>query len=184
MAAETGTQLEVRFLPEPFSFVPVTGLTPIWEAPERGERGVYLWCVEHGDAFLVRYVGATLGADAGDGGETRVDTELTGWRRGRPNVAISLDAMLRGTRVHMPRAKDADEDLEVRALEPKYRILLAPLASDEACHQAERAIVATLRRHPFTAEALGQPAEDVEAPVSLRFVEAPAIIGLTAAVED
>ena len=174
------TRLDVTFLPDAYTFVPVPEHTELWHTIERWKKGVYLWCIEYASSYLVNYVGKTTNRH---GFESRLWTELKDWRKGRHCLPVDIEAFKRGSRISLAHPPTDHLKRELAALEPLMRILLAPMEHDTDCIQAESTIVNALRRNPFTYQFLANGDKDKKynpkPSPGIRFVECPSIIGIT-----
>lgn len=138
--------MRLRFPHPPRTLVPVDGLVPVWEATERTERGIYLWCFEIDGLLWVNYVGKT---SSQAGFRSRLWTEFKDWKAGRYlPPPVDIDALLRGERVGVNERTPEHLTRELAVLVPRCRILMAPLASKDECLFLEGAVVNTLRRNP------------------------------------
>src|SRR4051812_46849022 len=86
----------VNFLPSSVTFETVPGFSTAWTIPERRLNGVYLWCIEYEDAFLVNYVGKTFSKS---GFEGRLWTEFKDWQAGLYCKPVDIAAFKQGKRV-------------------------------------------------------------------------------------
>jgi hypothetical protein len=99
---------------------------------------------------------------------------------------VEIDAFLLGKRVPVLNPDTNQLAYELAALEPRCRILLAPLSSAQDCIQVESYVVNQLRKNPFTYDFLGNRDKvhkynPKQSPI-VRIASAPPIIGLTAPV--
>jgi hypothetical protein len=138
--------MALHFPHPPRSFVPVDGLTTVWNAPERTRLGIYLWCFEIDGLLWVNYVGKASGKDGFSG---RLWTEFKDWKAGRHlPPPVDLDAFLRGERINIESRTPAHFARELDLLVPRRRILMAPLEDKDDCLLFEGALVNQLRKHP------------------------------------
>lgn len=137
----------LRFPYPPRTFVEVAEYSSIWEAPERRAIGVYLWCIEYAGSLWVNYVGKAAGAM---GFEGRLWTELKRWHKGLDLQPVELDAFLTEHRIRLAAPPSDYLEQSLKLLEPRYRILMAPLSTPAECSLLEGALVNALRRHTAT----------------------------------
>lgn len=174
--------LDINFCKAPFTFVPVDGYTQIWNASERTRIGVYLWCIPVDGILLIKYVGTTWDRR---GFEGRLSTELKDWRRGRYCVPVDLEEFKRGRRIELANPPAGHLEIELRELQPLYRIVLAPLASDRECRHVEASILRMLSDNRLTSQYLSNTKRGRPALVPrLRFCSELPLVGLTVSVPE
>jgi hypothetical protein len=127
-------QICITFAPCPYTFCKIEKLQQVWDAPELKDCGIYLWCIEYQGAYLVYYVGKTTGKR---GFEGRLWTELRDWRGGRCWIPVDLEAFKIGKRIVMPHISPNQLKNQLEALEPLYRIILAPILEKSDCLKVE-----------------------------------------------
>jgi hypothetical protein len=164
---------------EPFNF------TNKWRDPLWKQRGVYLWSIEHGDAYLASYAGQCFKGSSNFG--IRISQEFMWWKSGQ-DWPVDIEQWKRGVRVELPKPPPSGHTAhEVAELSPLIRLWLMPLATQDECNQAERWLVAALCKHPVTRQFLANRNPErygpdptwpvrIDAPPSFR------VFGLTAPV--
>lgn len=156
-----------------------SGLVDFRSAAERDARGVYLWCIEYGDAYLVNYVGRTHG-NSRRSFQIRIGEELKIWFRPE-DKRIDRDLFRIGIRTALPdecntSACLAKEKEELTAL---YRIFMVPLETQDEAKTVEGSLLRTLYDEGATRQFLCSHKDKARLPTPLEYgPESPALIGL------
>ena len=162
--------------PQPYNFID-KWCEPIWK-----QRGVYLWSMEHQDAYLVSYVGQTFKGKSNF--ETRIWQEFKWWKSGQ-DWPVDIEKWKCGVRIELPKPQPAEHtEREIEELMPLIRLGFIPLETQAECNQAERWLVAELCKHALTRQFLANRnpkryAPDPDWPVQVEPSPSFQIIGLT-----
>jgi hypothetical protein len=130
----------VEFESEVFTLCQVSGFCQIKDAPSY--PGVYLWCIEHGGAYLVNYVGK---GDGRGGIAGRVSVEWRDFRNGRYWWPVRLDAFRGGCQIEASDSKEREVARQVQGLGPAFRIIVSKRI-DGNCRRCENELVYRLRK--------------------------------------
>jgi hypothetical protein len=170
-------KISVVFGREPYTLIPVPGFRYLRDAPK--SWGVYLWCIDYHGAYLVNYVGKTWDQN---GFWARNRSQLAYWRNGNCQCA-DIEAFKRGRRKIVPFSQE-QLAIELRELEPLYRILLATVEKPDIL-SVENEVTHRLQSDPATYQFLcNKTPYPYDSTVEILPQLNPRIIGLTVPIPD
>jgi hypothetical protein len=180
----TTLPLSLSVCPTPYTLAPLSGMIQVWKAPEASKKGVYLWCLEYKDAFLVNYVGQT---SCREGFAGRLYKEDMDYQMGYYIDTVHVEDWKRGVRrVISHGITPARLKIEMSDIRPLIRIFLLPLEGDASeIRSVESTLVNRLRPCHATFQFLanGDKQRAYRTSIDVEFnKDCPRLIGLTAPI--
>ncbi len=168
-------KIPVAFDPDPYTFCRVQNYQQLRGAQKAKSWGVYLWCIEYHEEYLVNYVGKTWDKNGGFWARNR--SQLRYWSDGHCEC-VDVDAFKRGKRIVVPCSPDQLKR-ELDEIKPLYRVFLTVLEKREIL-SVENEIAYRLQKNHATSQFLCNKAPYPHDPaVEILPHGTPRIIGVT-----